>query len=115
MNARSDAVPSLIRQLAELGGLTGADIANMTGVSRATVWRWKMGAVKPRPGAQRALSELREIVGRLGGCYTAGEVRAWLHACHPQLEGARAAELIRQNRPEEVLRVLDRLEGDVYV
>ena len=115
MNARSGAMPRYIEELSEIGGLSGTDIANITDVSKATVSRWKAGAVKPQPSTQLVLSDLRYVVGRLSEYYTADEIRIWLYARHPQLDGARAIDLINQNRSEEVLRILDRLDADVYL
>jgi transcriptional regulator with XRE-family HTH domain len=115
MNAISTVVMRFIDELAVEGGLTGTDLANIADVSKATVSRWKAGTVKPQPSTQLILSDLRYVVSRLREYYTADEIRAWLYARHPQLGGARAVDLINQNRSEEVLRVLDRLDADVYL
>jgi transcriptional regulator with XRE-family HTH domain len=115
MNTKSSAVPRFIDELNVEGGLSGTDLANITDVSKATVSRWKSGAVKPQPATQLVLSDLRYVVGRLTEYYTADEIRTWLYARHPQLNGARAIDLINQNRSEDVLRVLDRLDADVYI
>lgn len=115
MNARSGAMPRYIEELTEIGGLSGTDIANIADVSKATVSRWRTGTVKPQPSTQLVLSDLRYVVGRLNEYYTADEIRTWLYARHPQLDGVRAIDLINQNRSEEVLRILDRLDADVYL
>ena len=52
---------------------------------------------------------------RLSEYYSHEEVRAWLYARHPQLEGQRAIDLIRDERTEEVIAILDRLEADAYI
>ena len=108
-------MPRYIEELTEIGGLTGTDIANIADVSKATVSRWKSGSVKPQPNTQLVLSDLRYIVGRLSEFYTPDEIRTWLYARHPQLEGARAIDRINENRSEDVLRILDRLDADVYL
>ncbi len=108
-------VPRFIDELNSEGGLTGTDLANIAGVSKATVSRWKSGTVKPQPSTQLVLSDLHYVVGRLREYYAADEIRTWLYARHPQLAGARAIDLINQNRSEDVLRVLDRLDADVYL
>jgi hypothetical protein len=54
-------------------------------------------------------------VGQLPEYYTADEIRTWLYAPHPQLACARAIDLISQNRSEDALRILDRLDVDVYL
>ena len=115
MTTKSSAVSRFIDELNEEGGLTGTDLANIADVSKATVSRWKSGTVKPQPSTQLVLSDLHYVVGRLREDDTADEIRTWLYARHPQLAGARAIDLINQNRSEDVLRVLDRLDADVYL
>jgi transcriptional regulator with XRE-family HTH domain len=115
MTTKSGAVPRFIEELGAEGGLSGTDIANIADVSKATVSRWKSGSVRPQPSTQLILSDLHYVVGRLREYYTADEIRTWLYARHPQLGGARAIDLINQNRSEDVLRVLDRLDADVYL
>lgn len=109
------AVSRYIGELAEVGGLKGTDIANITDVSKATVSRWKAGDIKPQPKNELILSDLYYIVGRLNEYYTPDEVRAWLYARHPQLGGERVMDLIHNDRSLEVLAVIDRLDNDVYV
>lgn len=109
------AVARYIEELRDVGGLKGTDIANITEVSKATVSRWTQGAASPHPRTQLVLSDLHYIVGRLEEYYSAEEIRTWLYARHPQLDGARAIDLINQGRSEEVLRILDRLDAGVYL
>lgn len=115
MNAKSGAMPRYIEELNEVGGLSGTDIANIADVSKATVSRWKAGTVRPQPNTQLVLSDLHFIVQRLSEYYIADEIRTWLYARHPQLDGKRAIDLINQNHSEDVLRILDRLDADVYL
>lgn len=104
-----------IEDLRDLGGLKGTDIANIAEVSKATVSRWASGRANPHPHTQLILSDLRFIVGRLSEFYSPPEIRAWLYARHPQLDGCRAIDLINQGRAEDVLRVIDRLGAEVYL
>jgi hypothetical protein len=115
MSTNIGTVPRFIDELNQEGGLTGTDLANIADVSKATVSRWKAGTVKPQPATQLILSDLHYVVGRLREYYTADEIRIWLYARHPQLGGARAIDLINQNRSEDVLRVLDRLDADAFL
>lgn len=101
--------------LQKVGGLKGVDIANFTDVSRATVSRWTNGQKHPHPRTQLILSDLHYVVMRLSDYYTADEIRAWLYARHPQLNGQRAIDLIHENRSEDVLNILDRLDSDAYL
>jgi hypothetical protein len=115
MNGSQSTVARYIHEIEQSGGLKGTDIANITSVSKATVSRWAKGALKPRPNTQLVLSDLHYVVGRLQEYYTADEIRIWLYARHPQLEGERAIDLINQGQSERVLNVLDRLDAEVYL
>src|SRR5271165_6086591 len=115
MSGTQSTVARYIDELERVGGLKGTDIANITSVSKATVSRWTKGALKPHPNTQLVLSDLHYIVGRLQEYYTADEIRIWLYARHPQLEGERAIDLINRGQSERVLNVLDRLDAEVYL
>jgi len=61
------------------------------------------------------LSDLYYSVGRLQEFYSPDEIRTWLYARHPQLNGERAIDVIHHGRTIEVLAILDRLDHDVYL
>ena len=109
------AVAQVIDEIESKGGLRGTDIANITDVSKATVSRWRSGSAKPQPANELRISDLHYVVGRLQEYYSGDEIRTWLHARHPQLEGARAIDLIHANRTDEVLLVLNRLDAAAYL
>ncbi len=108
-------VVRFIERLQQTGGLKGTDIANFTGVSKATVSRWGSGQKSPHPKTQLIMSDLSYVVMRLSDYYDQEQVRAWLYARHPQLDGERAIDLIHGDRTEEVIAVLDRLDADAYL
>ena len=109
------AVVRYIDELREEGGLKGSDIANIANVPTATVSRWSNGRANPQPRTQLVLSDLHYIVGRLRDYYNSEEIRMWLYARHPQLDGERVIDLINEGRSEEVLRFLDRLDSGAYL
>ena len=109
------AIARYISDFEKDGGLRGTDIANVTGVSKATVSRWRAGTARPQPANQRILADLHYIVDRLGEYYTAEEVRLWLYAPHPQLDGRRAIDVVHRGGLTDVLQVLDRLEAAAYL
>lgn len=115
MRAVQGAVPRFLEELGKAGGLKGTDIANITEVSKATVSRWKAGDIKPQPRNELILSDLHYLVGRLQEYYAPDEIRTWLYARHPQLNGERAIDLIHQDRTIEVLKVIDRLDNAAFV
>ena len=108
-------VPRLLSELNNVGGLKGTDIANFAEVSKATVSRWKSDEIRPQPRNELLLSDLHYVVGRLQEFYSAGEIRSWLYARHPQLNGERAIDLIHEDRTVEVLKTIDRLENEVFL
>jgi uncharacterized protein (DUF2384 family) len=109
------AVARYIDSLQDRGGLKGTDIANFTDVSSATVHRWKVGSHSPHPKTQLLLATLHYIVNRLDEYYSPEEVRLWLYAPHPQLEGQRAIDCIVSDHAQEVIAILDRLDAEVYL
>jgi uncharacterized protein (DUF2384 family) len=110
-----NAVARYIDTLQDRGGLKGTDIANFADVSSATVHRWKAGSHIPHPNTQILLAQLHYVVSRLDEYYAPDEVRLWLYAPHPQLEGQRAIDLIVGGRTAEVIAILDRLDAEVYI
>ena len=109
------AVARIIEDLRDRGGLQGKDIANIVDVSTATVSRWSHGKGTPALRTQTVIADLRYIVDRLADFYTPDETRLWLHARHPLLNGERAIDLINQDRTEEVLAVIERLDAGAYL
>ena len=101
----------LIERLRDTGGLKDIDIANFAGVSVAAVSRWEIGREAPRPKMQLFVSNLAWVVTRLGKYYCPDEIRIWLYAPHPQLDGDRAIDSIRDDHTEDVLAMLDRLDA----
>lgn len=116
MLVRSAAPTPVTRYISELqtcGGLRGTDIANIADVSKATVSRWSRGS--PAPHAERILADLHYVVTRREEHYSPPEIRSWLYAPHPQLEGVRAIDAINAGDAEEVLRILTRLDARAYL
>ena len=109
------AITSFIEEIERQGGLKGTDIANITDVSKATVSRWRSGSTKPQPENELILSDLHYVVNRLRDYYETDEIRSWLYARHPQLDGRRAIDLIHADRTVEILQVIDRLDAAVYL
>ena len=105
------AVERIVRDLRDRGGLQGKDVANIVDVSTATVSRWSRGKGTPDLRTQTVIAHLWYVVERLSDFYSPDEVRLWLHACHPLLNGQRAIDLTCARRTEEVLAVIERLEA----
>lgn len=111
-SAPRSAVTRTIEQLSDHGGLRPADIANLTGVSKATVTQWYHGREVPDPGTQVVLSNLCYVVESLVEFYARDEIRLWLNERNDLLEGRRALDLIHEGKTEAVLATIECL-GDL--
>jgi transcriptional regulator with XRE-family HTH domain len=110
-----NAVAKTIDDLRSRGKLSGADVANITAVSKATVSRWTTGKATPHPKTQLVLSDLRYVVDRLAEFYDPDETRLWLYSRNELLDGARAIALIHEGRTDEVLAAIERLGSLTYL
>ena len=61
------------------------------------------------------LLTLEWLAGQLGEVYPPDEARLWLFSPHVDLDGERPADLIRGDRMDEVLAVIDRLRSAAYM
>jgi transcriptional regulator with XRE-family HTH domain len=109
------AVARVLTSLQEEGGILGTDIAALTNVSKTTVHRWLSGKAAPQPRNELIISDLNYVVQKLRDYYKPENIRLWLHSRHPQLDGERAIDLIHQNRTDEVLTIIARLDADAFV
>jgi len=111
----STALARILDDLRDRGGLQNKDIANIVAVSPATVSRWSQGKATPELRTQTVISDLRYVVERLRDYYTPDETRLWLHSRHPLLNGERAIDLIYNDRTEEVLAAIERMDAGAYL
>lgn len=109
------ALISIFDDLKSHGGLKGSDVANITGVSPATVSRWTSGKAAPHPKTQILISDLRYVVDRLADFYTPEEARLWLYSKNPMLDERRPIDLIFDNQADEVLTAIEQLDQSVYL
>lgn len=108
-------IAEIIDDLEGRGGLKGSDLANIIDVSTATVSRWRTGKATPQPRTQLIIADLRYVVDRLADIYNAEETRMWLHSRNALLGGERAIDLIHENRAEEVLAAIERLDAGAFL
>lgn len=109
------AVLKTIDDLKASAALKSTDIANIAAVSKATVSRWANGAAAPHPQTQMLLADMRYVVMRLEEYYTPPEIRIWLFAPHPQLEGRRAIDVIQDGGAAAILSILDRMDSGAFL
>jgi hypothetical protein len=113
MNA--NVIARKLESLQKKGSIKSVDVANVLQIRPETVSRWNQGKAFPQPEAERALLDLEYVVDQLADLYEPDEARLWLFARQKLLNGEVPAELIRQRRTDEVIKIIRQLLEGVYV
>ena len=112
MNA--NVIARKLEVIQEKGGMRSADIANLLAIRPETVSRWNQGKAFPRRETERQLLELEFIVDQLADFYEPQDARLWLFSRQKVLGGCTPAELIQENRVEEVIAIINQLRDGTY-
>jgi hypothetical protein len=113
MNA--NVIARKLESLQKKGSIKSVDVANVLQIRPETVSRWNQGKAFPQPEAERALLDLEYVVDQLADLYEPDEARLWLFARQKLLNGEVPADLIRQGRTDEVLKIIRQILDGVYV
>src|SRR6266403_2307044 len=92
--------------LQQKGAMKASDVAEALGIRPETVSRWNQGKAFPQPDAERALLDLEDVVDLLADLYQPDEARMWLFSRQRLLKGQIPADLIRQHRTEDVIKII---------
>jgi hypothetical protein len=104
-----------LESLQNQGSIKSVDVANVLQIRPETVSRWNQGKAFPQPDAERALLDLGYVVDQLADLYEPDEVRLWLFARQKLLNGEKPADLIRQRRTDEVIKIIRQVLQGIYV
>jgi hypothetical protein len=92
---------------------SAAEVADLLGVDRAQLTRWRRGAGIDPINAEKV--DLLELVwANLLRLYDRDAARAWLFGVNPLLGDARPIDLIRQGRAEELIRAIRAERSDTF-
>jgi len=108
------AVAKRLDSIKERSGITSREVAQLLDTTPQTVSRWQTGRSTPRPQSLDRLLRLEWLADQLGQFYPAEEARLWLFSPHPELGGERPADRIAEDRMDEVLEIIDRLQSAAY-
>jgi transcriptional regulator with XRE-family HTH domain len=111
----SVAVAGRLESIKSKGGVRSREIAQLLATTPQTVSRWQRGRAEPQPDGLRRLLALEWLVEQLGDFYPPAEARLWLFAHHQLLGGRRPADLIAEDRIDEVLALIDQLRDGAYI
>ena len=113
MNA--NVIARKLESLQKKGSIKSVDVANVLQIRPETVSRWNQGKAFPQPEAERTLLDLENVVDQLSDLYQPDEARLWLFSRQKLLDGEIPADLIRQRRADDVIRIIRQLIEGVYV
>lgn len=111
----SSALAKKLDEIQERSGISGREVAQLLATTPQTVSRWRQGRTSPHPGSLDRLLKLDWLVDQLTAVYDAGEARLWLFSPHADLAGKAPAQVIAEDRMDEVLAIIDRLQSGAYI
>ena len=109
------AITHRLDRIQDQGGITGREVAQLLQTTPQTVSRWRQGRVSPQPQALERILKLDWLADQLSAVYEPEEARLWLFSRNAGLGGMRPADLIADERIEEVLAIIDRMQSGAYV
>ena len=111
----TNALAARLESIQEHSGISGRDVAQLLSTTPQTVSRWRTGQSSPQPRHLHALLTLEWLVSQLATYYNSDEAKLWLFSPHPLLQGQRPADLIAEQRTDEVLTLIDQLDSAAYI
>jgi hypothetical protein len=94
----------------QLGGLTEADLAHVTGASPKTVRAWLAGGLEPSGEPAERLRELSPQVERLAGLIKRDAIAPWMRRSVPRLGGERPLDVFAAGEWRRVAELISGLE-----
>lgn len=111
----SNAVVKRLDSIKTHGGIKAREIARLLDTTPETVSRWQTGKVDPQPNRLERLLTLEWVMDQLAEFYAPDEARLWLFAPHKLLGGKKPADMLQQDRFDEVIALIDQLRDGAYV
>lgn len=108
------AVALKLDSIREAGGISAREIAQLLDTTPQTVSRWQTGRSTPRPSSLTRLLRLEWLADQLAQVYCPDEARIWLFSPHRDMDGRRPVDLIANDKMDEVLAIIDRLQSAAY-
>lgn len=103
-----------IEEVSRLGALAEADLVDfLTSGARRVLSKDASALLSLHD--ELILAQLQSVLLGLLEFYEPSESRAWLYAGHPQLDGQKPIYVIRVGRAQEVMRIIARLDDQVFV
>jgi len=105
---------SLVESVHENAGISFRDVAQLMNTTAETVSRWRNGRAEPQAVKFKKLATLAWLAEQLAEFYSPDEARLWLFTPQRLLGGARPADLIEEDRLDEVLALIKQLQDGAF-
>jgi transcriptional regulator with XRE-family HTH domain len=109
------AVAVKLQSIKDKTGIRGREVADLLGATPQTVSRWQQGRVEPQSAHLNRLLTLEWLASEISEFYEPGDAKVWLFSRNRLLHGATPAQLIQEDRIDDVLAVIEQLKTGAYV
>jgi transcriptional regulator with XRE-family HTH domain len=109
------AVAAKLESIKEKTGIRGNQVAELVGTTPQTVSRWQQGRVDPQPNHLNRLLTLEWLASEISEFYEPDDAKVWLFSRNRLLHGATPAQLIQEDKIDDVLAVIEQLKTGAYV
>jgi transcriptional regulator with XRE-family HTH domain len=109
------AVAVKLQSIKDKTGIGGRQVAELVGTTPQTVSRWQQGRVDPQQAHLQRLLTLEWLASELAEFYQPGDAKVWLFSRNRLLHGVTPAQLIQEDKIDDVLAVIEQLKTGAYV
>ena len=106
---------NLVETIHERAGISFRDVAQLMNTTAETVSRWRTGRVEPQPSKFKKLATLAWLAEQLAEFYEPDQAKLWLFTPQRLVAGSRPADLIEEDRLDEVLALIKQLQDGTFV
>lgn len=110
----SNAIASRLKQIQSKADVTAKEVSRLLNTSQETVSRWNTGKTEPQPKNRDDILRLEWLVSELAELYPPAEAKLWLFSPHKLLDGKAPADVIANDRMEDVLTIIAQLKDGAY-
>jgi transcriptional regulator with XRE-family HTH domain len=110
----SSAIGTKLDVIKDRVGISYREVAQLMNTTPETVSRWRNGRVDPQPAKFKKLATLAWLAEELSEFYEPEEAKLWLFTPQRLLGGATPADRIEQDRVDDVLALIKRLQDGAF-
>jgi transcriptional regulator with XRE-family HTH domain len=109
------AVAAKLQSIKDKTGIKGREVADLVGTTPQTVSRWQQGRVDPQQAHLQRLLTLEWLASEISEFYEPDAAKLWLFSRNRLLHGVSPAQLIQEDKIDDVLAVIEQLKTGAFV